>query len=227
MRVLVVEDERALREQLVKTLQRAGYAVDATDSGEEGVFMGSEYPVDVAVLDLGLPDLDGLEVLSRWRSNGHSFPVLVLTARGRWTEKVEGLETGADDYLTKPFHIEEVLARLRALVRRASGFASTTLSNGPIELDISSQEVRVGERDVDLTAYEYRLLEYLMMHPGEVISKTTLSEHLYDEETDRDSNVVEVLVGRLRRKLDPDRSIAPIETLRGRGYRMRAPPADA
>ena len=227
MRVLVVEDERALREQLVKTLQQAGYAVDATDSGEEGVFMGSEYPVDVAVLDLGLPDIDGLEVLSRWRSNGHSFPVLVLTARGRWTQRVEGLETGADDYLTKPFHIEEVLARLRALVRRSSGFASTTLSNGPIELDTSSHEVRVSDRNVELTAYEYRLLEYLMMHPGEVISKTTLSEHLYDEETDRDSNVLEVLVGRLRRKLDPDRSLAPIETLRGRGYRLRAPPAEA
>lgn len=227
MRVLVIEDERALREQLVKTLQQAGYAVDATHSGEEGAFMGSEYPVDVAVLDLGLPDLDGLEVLSRWRANGHSFPVLVLTARGRWTEKVAGLETGADDYLTKPFHIEEVLARLRALVRRASGFASTTLSNGPIELDTSSQQVRVGGRDVELTAYEYRLLEYLMMHAGEVISKTTLSEHLYDEETDRDSNVLEVLVGRLRRKLDPDRSMAPIETLRGRGYRLRAPPTEA
>lgn len=227
MRVLVIEDEGALREQLVKSLRQAGYAVDATDHGEEGAFMGSEYPVDVAVLDLGLPDIDGLEVLSRWREAGLTFPVLVLTARGRWSEKVEGLETGADDYLAKPFHIEEVLARLRALVRRSSGWASTVLSSGPIELHTGSQEVRVGERDVELTAYEYRLLEYLMLHSGEVISKTTLAEHLYDEDTDRDSNVVEVLVGRLRKKLDPERSFTPIETLRGRGYRLRAMTADA
>jgi two-component system response regulator PhoP len=201
--------------------------VDATDRGEEGLFMGSEYPVDVAVLDLGLPDMDGLKVLTRWREAGHNFPVLVLTARGRWSEKVEGLETGADDYLTKPFHMEEVLARLRALVRRSSGLASSSLSAGAIQLDTSSQTVRVAERDIELTAYEYRLLEYLMLHAGEVISKTTLAEHLYDEETDRDSNVLEVLVGRLRRKLDPDRSAAPIETLRGRGYRLRAQAADA
>lgn len=222
MRVLVIEDEGALREQLVKSLRQAGYAVDATDQGEEGAFMGTEYPVDVAVLDLGLPDMDGLEVLSRWRDAGLTFPVLVLTARGRWSDKVEGLETGADDYLAKPFHIEEVLARLRALVRRSSGWASTTLSSGPIELHTGTQDVRVDGRDIELTAYEYRLLEYLMLHSGEVISKTTLAEHLYDEETDRDSNVVEVLVGRLRKKLDPDRSFAPIETLRGRGYRLRA-----
>lgn len=225
MRVLVIEDERALREQLVKSLRQAGYAVDATDRGEEGVYMGSEYAVDVAVLDLGLPDIDGLKVLSRWRDAGHTFPVLVLTARSRWSEKVEGLETGADDYLAKPFHIEEVLARLRALVRRSSGWASTVLTAGPIQLDTGAQQVRVGEREIELTAYEYRLLEYLMLHLGEVISKTTLAEHLYNEDTDRDSNVVEVLVGRLRRKLDPDRSIAPIETLRGRGYRLRLEPA--
>lgn len=220
MRVLVIEDEQALREQLVQSLRQAGYAVDATDRGEEGVFMGTEYSVDVAVLDLGLPDMDGLQVLSQWRDAGHTFPVLVLTARSRWNEKVEGLETGADDYLTKPFHIEEVLARLRALVRRSSGWASTMLTAGPIQLDTGSQHVHVNTREIDLTAYEYRLLEYLMLHSGEVISKTTLAEHLYDEETDRDSNVVEVLVGRLRRKLDPDRSLAPIETLRGRGYRL-------
>ena len=223
MRVLIVEDENTLREQLVRSLRQAGYAVDATGQGEEGVFMGSEYPVDVAVLDLGLPDLDGLAVLARWREAGLTFPVLVLTARGRWNEKVEGLETGADDYLTKPFHMQEVLARLRALVRRSNGWASKLLTAGPIELDTGAQQVRVGERPVELTAYEYRLLEYLMLHTGEVVSKTTLAEHLYDEETDRDSNVVEVLVGRLRRKLDPERRFAPIETLRGRGYRLSAP----
>lgn len=227
MRVLVIEDEQALREQLVNSLRQAGYAVDATDRGEEGVFMGSEYPVDVAVLDLGLPDMDGLKVLSQWRDAGQTFPVLVLTARSRWSEKVEGLETGADDYLAKPFHMEEVLARLRALVRRSNGWASTVLATGPIQLDTSSQHVRVDDRDIELTAYEYRLLEYLMLHVGEVVSKTTLAEHLYDEETDRDSNVVEVLVGRLRRKLDPDRSVEPIETLRGRGYRLRPLSADA
>lgn len=227
MRVLVIEDEGALREQLVKSLRHAGYAVDATDCGEEGAYMGSEYPVDVAVLDLGLPDIDGLEVLNRWRDAGFDFPVLVLTARSRWDQKVEGLENGADDYLAKPFHMEEVLARLRALVRRSSGWASTVLMAGPIALDTGTHQVRVGEREIELTAYEYRLLEYLMLHAGEVISKTTLAEHLYDEETDRDSNVVEVLVGRLRKKLDPERSFAPIETLRGRGYRLRAMNADA
>lgn len=227
MRVLVIEDEGALREQLVKSLRQAGYAVDATDRGEEGAYMGSEYPVDVAVLDLGLPDIDGLEVLSRWRDAGFDFPVLVLTARSRWDEKVAGLENGADDYLAKPFHMEEVLARLRALVRRSSGWATRVLMAGPIALDTGTHQVHVGERELELTAYEYRLLEYLMLHAGEVISKTTLAEHLYDEETDRDSNVVEVLVGRLRRKLDPDGDLAPIETLRGRGYRLRAATADA
>ncbi|UCG71564.1 MAG: response regulator transcription factor [Chromatiales bacterium] len=227
MRVLVIEDEGALREQLVQSLRQAGYAVDATDRGEEGAYMGREYPVDVAVLDLGLPDIDGLEVLNRWRDAGFDFPVLVLTARGRWDEKVEGLENGADDYLAKPFHMEEVLARLRALVRRSSGWATRVLMAGPITLDTGTHQVRVGERELELTAYEYRLLEYLMLHAGEVISKTTLAEHLYDEETDRDSNVVEVLVGRLRRKLDPDSDFAPIETLRGRGYRLRAATTDA
>jgi two-component system response regulator PhoP len=227
MRVLVIEDEGALREQLVQSLRQAGYAVDATDCGEEGAYMGREYPVDVAVLDLGLPDIDGLEVLSRWRDAGFDFPVLVLTARSRWDEKVKGLENGADDYLAKPFHMEEVLARLRALVRRSSGWATRMLMAGPIALDTGTHDVRVGERDIELTAYEYRLLEYLMLHAGEVISKTTLAEHLYDEETDRDSNVVEVLVGRLRRKLDPEGDFAPIETLRGRGYRLRAATADA
>lgn len=227
MRVLVIEDEGALREQLVQSLRQAGYAVDATDRGEEGAYMGREYPVDVAVLDLGLPDIDGLEVLNRWRDAGFDFPVLVLTARGRWDEKVEGLENGADDYLAKPFHMEEVLARLRALVRRSSGWATRVLMAGPISLDTGTHQVRVGEREIELTAYEYRLLEYLMLHAGEVVSKTTLAEHLYDEETDRDSNVVEVLVGRLRKKLDPEHDFAPIETLRGRGYRLRSATADA
>jgi two-component system response regulator PhoP len=221
MRVLVIEDEAPLREQIVAALRSSGYAVDDTGQGGDGLYLGNEYPVDVAVLDLGLPDLQGLEVLRGWRKAGRTFPVLILTARGRWQEKVEGLEAGADDYLVKPFHMEEVLARLRALVRRSAGWADSVLVAGNIEVDTGRQAVKVDDRPIELTAYEYKLLEYLMFHAGEVISKTELTEHLYDEDADRDSNVLEVLLGRLRRKLDPDRSLNPIETLRGRGYRLR------
>mgnify|MGYP001822696617 FL=1 len=192
MRVLVIEDEGALREQLVKSLRQAGYAVDAADSGQEAVYMGSEYPVDVAVLDLGLPDIDGLEVLNRWREAGFDFPVLVLTARSRWDEKVEGLENGADDYLAKPFHMEEVVARLRALVRRSSGWATRVLMSGPITLDTGTHQVRVDDREIELTAYEYRLLEYLMLHAGEVISKTTLAEHCLLYTSDAADDLVSV-----------------------------------
>lgn len=221
MRVLVIEDETPLRERLVTRLHTEGYAVDASGGGREGLYLGNEYPVDVAILDLGLPDLSGLDVLRQWRAEGRTFPVLILTARGRWQEKVEGLEAGADDYLVKPFHVEEVLARLRALVRRAAGWASAILTGGPIELDTGSQTVRLAGNSVELTAYEYKLLEYLMLHAGEVVSKTELTEHLYDEDADRDSNVLEVLLARLRKKLDPQRDLNPIETLRGRGYRFR------
>ncbi len=221
MRVLVIEDEAPLRERLVSRLHTEGYAVDASGGGREGLYLGNEYPVDVAILDLGLPDLSGLDVLRQWRTEGRTFPVLILTARGRWQEKVEGLEAGADDYLVKPFHVEEVLARLRALVRRAAGWASAVLSGGPIELDTGSQTVQLAGTPVELTAYEYKLLEYLMLHAGEVVSKTALTEHLYDEDADRDSNVLEVLLARLRKKLDPQRDLNPIETLRGRGYRFR------
>jgi two-component system response regulator PhoP len=221
MRVLVIEDEAPLREQIVAVLRSNGWAVDATGEGREGLYLGNEYPVDVAILDLGLPDLQGLEVLRGWRGAGRTFPVLILTARGRWQEKVEGLEAGADDYLVKPFHMEEVLARLRALVRRSAGWADSVLVAGDIEVDTGRQAVKVDGRPIELTAYEYKLLEYLMFHAGEVISKTELTEHLYDEDADRDSNVLEVLLGRLRRKLDPERKINPIETLRGRGYRLR------
>lgn len=222
MRILIIEDETALRERLIGALRAAGNAVDSTGEGIEGLYMGNEFPVDVAVLDLGLPDMDGLDILRQWREAGRTFPVLILTARNRWNEKVEGLETGADDYLVKPFHLEEVIARLRALVRRSSGWANSVLTAGGVQLDTSSQQVNVGDNEIELTAFEYRLLEYLMLHAGEVVSKTELAEHLYDEETDRDSNVLEVLVGRLRRKLDPQRIAQPIETLRGRGYRLRA-----
>ncbi len=220
MRILVIEDETTLREQLAAALRDAGFAVDEAANGTDGLFMATEYPIDIAILDLGLPDMDGLELLRQVRTAGRAFPVLILTARGRWEEKVAGLETGADDYLVKPFHMEEVLARCRALVRRSSGWADAILSAGPIKLDTSAQQVQLNSEPVELTAFEYRVLEYLMLHTGEVISKTELADHLYEEETDRDSNVLEVLMGRLRRKLDPDRSLNPIETLRGRGYRF-------
>ena len=223
MRVLIIEDEGPLREQICTSLRAAGYAVDATGDGSEGLFFGAEYPIDIAVVDLGLPQLSGLEVIRRWRQAERSFPVLILTARGRWEEKVEGLEAGADDYLVKPFHIEELLARLRALLRRATGWSQSQLCCDPIALDTATQTVTLHEQAIELTAYEYKLLEYLMLHAGEVISKTELSEHIYEEDQDRDSNVLEVLIGRLRRKLDPQRSLNPIETLRGRGYRLRLP----
>jgi two-component system response regulator PhoP len=220
MRILVVEDEAALQQQLVSALEQLGWAVDRADSGRDGLYMGNEYPIDLAILDLGLPDIDGLEIMRSWRAEGRTFPVLILTARGRWNEKVTGLEAGADDYLVKPFHIEEVLARVRALIRRAGGWANAVLKAGNIRLDTVSQQVTVDAEAVTLTAFEYRLLEYLMLHAGEVISKTTLADHIYAEDSDRDSNVLEVLIGRLRRKLDPDGVHQPIETLRGRGYRF-------
>jgi two-component system, OmpR family, response regulator PhoP len=221
MRVLVVEDEMRLRRQIAAALREKGFVVDECGEGREAGFMGEEYPIDVAVLDLGLPGLSGLEVLGAWRARGRKFPVLILTARGSWQEKVAGLEAGADDYLVKPFQMEEVIARLRALLRRSAGWTQPVLRIGEIELDMGSQQVRVGTNPADLTAYEYRLLEYLMLHAGTVVSKTELTEHLYEEGDERDSNVVEVLLTRLRRKLDPQRRHNLIETLRGRGYRLR------
>ncbi|MDX1432390.1 MAG: response regulator transcription factor [Gammaproteobacteria bacterium] len=221
MRVLVIEDESALRERLVARLRREGYAVDAAADGEEGAYCGRELPVDAAIVDVGLPGLSGIEVIRRWRAEGRDFPVLVLTARGRWQDKVDGLEAGADDYVVKPFHVQEVLARLRALIRRSRGWSEPVLRCGPLSLDTQSQSVAVDGEPVTLTAFEYRILEYLMLDVGEVKSKSELSDHVYDEDLERDSNVIEVLVGRLRRKLDPDGRLNPIETLRGRGYRLR------
>lgn len=220
MRILIVEDEAVLRGGLERELSEAGHIVDAAGDGETGLYMGREYPVDVAVVDLGLPKLDGLEVIKRWRREGHAFPILILTARGRWDEKVAGLEAGADDYLVKPFHTEELMARLNALWRRAAGWSSPTLECGALVLDTRGQVARIGERTLDLTSFEYRLLEHLCVNAGAVISKADLNEHLYAEDADRDSNVVEVLIGRLRRKLAPDGGPGPIETLRGRGYRL-------
>ncbi len=223
MRALVVEDEAALRESLRQQLVDAGFTVDIAQDGEEGLFAGLEYPLDVAIVDLGLPKLSGLDLIRRLRAEHKSYPILVLTARDRWQDKVEGLQAGADDYVAKPFHFEEVLARLQALLRRAGGWASPTLSCGPIKLDTRAQTVTVDSKPVELTTFEYRILEHLMLRAGEVISKGELTERLYDQDFERDSNVIEVFIGRLRRKLDPEERLHPIETLRGRGYRITLP----
>ena len=220
MRLLIVEDEPALREILAQQFRGAGFAVDLAADGVEGEFSGKEYPVDIAVVDLGLPGKSGLDAIRAWRKAEKSFPVLILTARDSWQEKVAGLDAGADDYVTKPFRFEEVLARVQALLRRSGGWSQPLLQSGAVELDTRSQEVRVAGSAIELTAFEYRLLEYLMLRAGQVVSKTELTEKLYEQDFERDSNTIEVFIGRLRRKLDPDGDRQPIETLRGRGYRI-------
>lgn len=219
MRVLIIEDEDILREQLSQKLASDGYALDSSACGEEGLYLGNENPYDIAIVDIGLPDITGLEVIRRWRANERKFPILILTARGRWQEKVEGLEAGADDYLVKPFHFEELMARVKALVRRSAGFSSPVIESGDITIDTSAQLVTLNGLSVELTAYEYKTLEYLILNHEKVISKSELTEHIYDQDFDRDSNVIEVFVGRLRRKLDPENKLNPISTLRGRGYK--------
>lgn len=216
MRLLIVEDEAELADQLRDALQAAGYAVDIAKDGEEGVHLGATEPYDAAILDLGLPGIGGLEVLERWRKAGHALPVLVLTARDSWSDKVAGIDAGADDYVTKPFHIAEVQARLRALIRRASGHASATLVCGPLALDTRAAEVTLNGEPVRLTGHEFRVLAYLMHHQGRVVSRTELTEHIYDQDFDRDSNTIEVFVGRLRRKIGTEF----IQTVRGLGYRL-------
>jgi two-component system response regulator PhoP len=220
MRALVVEDDLRLQQQIRGMLEKAGFVVDAAADGDEGLFLATEYPLDIAIIDLGLPRLSGIDLINRMREAGKDYPVLILTARDSWQDKVEGLEAGADDYLTKPFHPEELMARLRALLRRTGRWAQSRIQCGPIEVDATEQRVYLDGEEVPLTAYEYRLLEYLVLHAGEVISKTQLTDHLYDEESDRDPNVIEVFIRRLRTKLDPGGSLNPIETLRGRGYRF-------
>ena len=223
MRILLVEDEAPLRETLAARLKREGYAVDCAQDGEEGMYLGREVPFDVAVIDLGLPKMSGMELVRNLRSEGKKFPILILTARSSWQDKVEGLKAGADDYLVKPFHVEELLARLNALLRRAAGWSKPSLDCGPISLDLAAQTVTIDGAGVDLTSYEYKVLEYLMLHAGELVSKADLTEHIYQQDFDRDSNVLEVFIGRLRKKLDPEGALKPIETVRGRGYRFAIP----
>ncbi|MCW8881191.1 MAG: response regulator transcription factor [Sedimenticola sp.] len=227
MRVLVVEDEEKLRNQLKQRLVSEGYSVDVATDGEEGLYFAEEYPFDVAVIDLGLPKLSGIELIRSVRNQQIIFPILILTARDNWQDKVEGLEVGGDDYLVKPFNMEELLARLNALLRRSAGFASPQITWGPIAINTAQQQATLEGNEVLLTAYEYKVLEYLMLHAGKVISKSELTEHIYDQDFDRDSNVLEVFIRRLRRKFDPDGELNPIETLRGRGYRFNQlqPPA--
>ena len=220
MRLLVVEDDKALRESLVEQLKQAGFNIDPASDGEEGLYCGREYALDLAIIDLGLPKISGLDLIKKLRAEGKTYPILILTARDRWQDKVEGLQAGADDYVAKPFHFEELMARVQALLRRSGGWAQPVLKCGPVALDPRTQEVTVNDKRVELTSFEYRILEYLIHRAGEVISKTELTERLYAQDFDRDSNTIEVFIGRLRRKLDPDDTIKPIETLRGRGYRF-------
>lgn len=220
MRLLVIEDDATLRETLVTRLGDAGFAVEQAADGREGLYFALEYPIDLAIIDLGLPEISGLEIIREVRKQGKSYPILILTARDRWEDKVDGLDAGADDYVVKPFQFEEINARVNALVRRSGGWASSMMTAGPVSLDLSRQEVKVNDVVIELTSYEYKIIEYLMVRAGEVISKTELTERLYDQDFERDSNVIEVFVGRLRKKLDPDSTINPIETLRGRGYRF-------
>ena len=219
MRLLVVEDDPDLNRQLVAALQDAGYVVDKAMDGEEGHFLGETEPYDGVILDLGLPVLDGVSVLEKWRRAGKKMPVLILTARDRWSDKVAGFDAGADDYVAKPFHMEEVLARVRALLRRSAGQATSELTCGPLSLDTKSARVAVNGMPVKLTSLEFRLLAYLMHHKGKVVSRTELVEHLYDQDFDRDSNTIEVFVGRLRKKL----SVEVLHTIRGMGYCVSEP----
>lgn len=220
MRILVIEDEAQLRGQLQCRLQADGYTVDVSADGKDGLYCASEYPLDAAIVDLGLPGLSGIEVIRQLRAQGNNLPILILTARGNWQNKVEGLEAGADDYLVKPFQMEELQARLKALLRRAVGATGNILDFGALTMDLTAQKVAAQGGQIELTSFEYRLLEYLVRQRGKVVPKSELADYLYPHEQDRDSNVLEVLVGRLRRKLDPGGNLLPIETLRGRGYRF-------
>lgn len=220
MRLLIIEDEAAIREQLCDYFQEHNYIIDTAEDGKEGSYFAMEFDYDIAIIDIGLPFKDGISIIKELREAGKKYPVLVLTARGNWQDKVNGLEAGADDYLVKPFHAEELRARANALIRRSTGNASPVLNFAPIRIDTSAKHVSVNDTNVELTSYEYNTLEYLALHAGEAVSKTELTEHLYHQDFERDSNVIEVFIGRLRKKLDPDNSIKPIKTVRGQGYRF-------
>ncbi|MBB5018396.1 two-component system response regulator PhoP [Chitinivorax tropicus] len=221
MKVLIVEDEPLLREFLTKQLSQEGFVVESAADGEDGLYLAGEFPFDAAIIDLGLPKLSGIELIKRVRAAGKTLPILVLTARNRWQEKVEGLDAGADDYLTKPFDFPELLARVRALLRRSAGTVqSSRIEFGPLALDWSAQKVWRDGAELELTTFEYRMLEYLVKHRDKVVAKDELGDYLYPHDEERDSNVIEVIIGRLRKKLDPEGKLLPIETLRGRGYRF-------
>lgn len=218
MRALIIEDEIQLQQQIAEQLKADNFVVDVTENGKEGLFFATEYPVDVAIIDIGLPELSGIDIIKQLRKDGNQLPVLILTARSRWQDKVEGLEAGADDYLVKPFQMEELLARINALLRRASNSTSEQLCYGPVCLTPDSQQASLNGKSLELTEFEYKILEYLMRRHGKVIAKSELADYLYPHDEDRDSNVIEVIMGRLRKKLDPANQLKPIETIRGRGY---------
>ncbi|MBG9388267.1 response regulator transcription factor [Caenimonas aquaedulcis] len=220
MRLLLIEDEAPLRLTLARQLEADGYRVDQANDGEDGLFQAREYPVDLAIVDLGLPKRSGLSVVEQLRADGRTLPILILTARGSWQDKVTGLEAGADDYLVKPFEYPELAARVKALLRRSLKATSDVLTLGPLAIDFSAQSAKLHGEPLDLTAFEYRVLEFLVRERARVVTKQELADYLYPHDEDRDSNVLEVLIGRLRRKLDADGTLAPIETLRGRGYRL-------
>ncbi|VUD53206.1 Virulence transcriptional regulatory protein PhoP [Thalassocella blandensis] len=220
MRLLIIEDEQAIREQLCEYYRKQNFVIDAAEDGEEGSYFAMEFDYDIAIIDIGLPKKDGITIIKEIRAANKKYPVLVLTARGNWQDKVSGLEAGADDYLVKPFHTEELRARTNALIRRSTGNASPTLNFDPIQIDTSAKSVSVDGKSIELTSFEYNTLEYLALHAGEPISKTELTEHLYHQDYERDSNVIEVFVGRLRKKLDPANTLKPIKTVRGQGYRF-------
>lgn len=220
MKLLIVEDELKLRTQLCQALDQQDYKIEQAEDGEEALYKGLEYPIDLAIVDLGLPKMNGVEVIKKWRESGIKFPILILTARGHWQDKVEGLDAGADDYLVKPFHLAELLARVKALLRRFGGHSSSKLVFGNLTINLSAKQVLLSEQPIELTAYEYNTLEYLIHHSDRPVSKTELTEHLYDQDFDRDSNVIEVFIGRLRKKLDPSGELSPIKTVRGQGYRF-------
>jgi two-component system response regulator PhoP len=223
MRILIVEDDQQLRQQIEKALKALNFAIDTAQDGREGLYMINEFPYDLAIIDLGLPEISGIELIKQLRDIGKNFPILILTARSSWQDKVEGLEAGADDYVVKPFHMEEITARINALLRRSGGNSTPKLCFAPLTIDTAAKQASIDGETINLTSYEYNTLEYLAHHAGKVISKTELTDHLYSQDFDRDSNVIEVFIGRLRKKIDPQNTLNAISTVRGQGYQFTLP----